>query len=99
MVVARAAWGMYGTFKIAVDARVSAEGQLASLKNDEAHLSAAVSEFDTPTGVEREMRDRFGVVRPGEGEIQIVRDQGSTTMQSASNENAIIKVLRSLFVW
>jgi cell division protein FtsB len=67
VVVARAAWGMYDTFKVSVDARVSAEGQLASLKKDEVRLSAAVENFDTPTGIEHEIRDRFGVVKPGEG--------------------------------
>jgi hypothetical protein len=36
VVVVRAAWGMYGTFQIAVDARDNAEGQLASLTVDQA---------------------------------------------------------------
>ncbi len=99
VVVVRAAWGMYDTFKVAVDARDSAEGQLATLKASEARLSAAVSAFETPQGVEHEIRERFGVALPGEGEIQIVRDQGSTTLDAAPKENIFIRTFRSLFVW
>ena len=99
VVVVRAAWNMYGTFQIAVDARDNAEGQLASLKSDQARLAAADANFDSPSGVEGEMRERFGVVKPGEGEIQIVRDQASSSIQTATSENIVTKIFRSLFVW
>lgn len=95
----RAAWGMYDTFTIAVEARESAESQLASLRSDKERLTAAVSSFESPDGIEREIRERFGVVRPGEGEIQIVRDQGSTTRQTVEQGNMFFRVLKSFFVW
>ncbi len=99
VVVVRAAWGMYGTFTVAVEARDSAEGQLASLKAAQVRLTEAVESFDTPQGVEHEIRERFGVAKPGEGEIQIVRESGSTTLQTKPQENVFVKILRSLFVW
>ncbi len=99
VVVARAAWGMYGTFKVAVDARDAAQSQLASLQNDQARLSAQVAGFDTPSGIEREMRERFGVVKPGEGEIDIVRGQGSSTAPAAQGQNILTKIFHSLFTW
>ncbi len=99
VVVARAAWGMYGTFSVAVEVRDSAEGQLASLKASEARLTKVVNEFETSQGVEHEIRERFGVARPGEGEIQIVRNQGSTTAEKRAAENMFIKAFRSLFLW
>jgi cell division protein FtsB len=95
----RAAWGMYGTFQIAVDARESAEEQLASLKADDARLTAAVNSFETQEGVEREIRERFGVAKPGEGEIQIVRDEASTTASTQQPGNIFVRVFKSLFVW
>jgi cell division protein FtsB len=99
VVVARAAWGMYDTFKVAVDARDSAEGQLATLKTSETRLTASVESFETPQGVEHEIRERFGVAKPGEGEIQIVRDQGSTSLEIAPEGNFFIKIFGSLFGW
>jgi cell division protein FtsB len=99
VVVARAAWNMYDTFKVASDARESAQGQLESLKADQARLTAAVNAFDTQAGMEREIRDRFGVVKPGEGEIEIVRDQGSSTPEAAPSQGGFMRILQSLFVW
>ena len=98
-VVVRAAWGMYGTFELAIDARDDAEGQLAALKANEARLSSTVDDFNTSEGVAREMRERYGVALPGEGVIDIVRNQASSTPQPASNSNIITNVFRSLFVW
>ncbi len=99
VVVARAAWGMYDTLKIAAEARESAEGQLKSLKSDHMRLVAAVTSFESEEGVEREVRARFGVARPGEGEIQIVRDEASSTQKTGPSENPFFHTLRSLLIW
>jgi hypothetical protein len=99
VVVARAAWNMYDTFKVASDARESAQNQLASLQADRARLSADVDAFDTKSGMEREIRDRFGVALPGEGEIRIVRDDAAAPSSAAAQQNPVLRVLRSLFVW
>jgi hypothetical protein len=99
VVAVRAAWGMYDTFKIATDARAGAQGQLVQLTGDQARLAAAVADFDTASGVEREIRDRFGVVKPGEGEIEIVRDQGSSTPEAGASQGGFMRILQSLFVW
>lgn len=99
MVVVHAAWGMYGTFKVAVEARDSAEGQLATLKSSEARLTAAVDSFQTPQGIEHQIRERFGVAKPGEGEIQIVRDQASTSAEAKPAANIFVRTFHSLFGW
>lgn len=99
VVAARAAWSMYDTFKISVEARESAEGQLATLTSDSARLSAEVAAFDTEAGMEREMRERFGVALPGEGEIRIVRDEASSSPNATAQQNLFMRVLHSLFVW
>jgi cell division protein FtsB len=99
VVVVRAAWGMYDTFKVAADARASTEGQLATLKASETRLSAAVSAFETPQGIEHEIRERFGVAKPGEAEIQIVRDGASTTENLKQNQNPLAKFFSSFFGW
>jgi cell division protein FtsB len=90
---------MYGTFKVAVDARDSAESELASLKASQARLAAQVSMFETPQGVEHEIRERFGVAKPGEGEIQLVRDQASTSTDAPASQNFFEKIFHSLFGW
>lgn len=99
VVVVRAAWGMYDTLKIAVDVRERAEGQLKNLKSDHTRLVAAVNTFESEVGIEREVRARFGVARPGEGEIQIIRDESSSTSKTGPIENSFFHALRSLVIW
>ena len=99
VVAVKAAWGMYDTFTVAAGERKSAESQLMALKADHARLTAAVSSFETPEGVEREIRQRFGVALPGEGAIQIVRDQTGEDQQATEKKNTFLSAIRSFFVW
>ena len=98
-VAVSSAWGMYGTFKAAVADRQSAETQLASLEADKTRVTADVDSFDSQEGLEAQVRERFGVALPGEGEIQIVRNQPTTDVQPAPQENLVSHLFHSLFVW
>lgn len=99
VVMVRAAWGMYDTFTVAADARTSAESQLTSLKADHARLAAAVTSFESSEGVEREIRERFGVALPGEGAIQIVRKDSSPEELVIDKGNIFLRTVRSFFIW
>jgi len=98
-VAVSSAWGMYGTFKAAVAARHDAEAQLASLQADQTRITADVDSFSSQEGVEAQVRERFGVAKPGEGEIQIVRNQPDSDVQPAPDENPLVKIFHALFVW
>ncbi|HVV39357.1 MAG TPA: hypothetical protein VHD31_03505 [Candidatus Paceibacterota bacterium] len=98
-VAVTSAWGMYGTFSAAVDARHTAEAQYASLQADHARVAASVASFDSPEGIEMQVRDRFGVVKPGEGEIQIVRNDQGAAIEPQESENIFVRIFHSLFVW
>ncbi len=98
-VAVSSAWNMYDTFTAATVAREDAEQNLAAAQSDEARVQATVAALGTQAGVEREVRERFGVVKPGEGEIQIVRDSAPEEAQTTQNQNIFVRTLRSLFVW
>ncbi len=98
-VAVTSAWGMYGTFSTAAGARQSAEKSLRSIQEDETRISATVAALGSQTGVEKEVRERFGVAKPGEGEIQIVRDAAGEDVRPAESQNVFLKTLHSLFVW
>lgn len=74
----RAAWGMYTKFVVASRGHEASEHELLILKGQYARVSAAVDTLSTPRGEESELRERFGVAKPGEGTIQIVRPATST---------------------
>lgn len=97
-VAARATWDMYGKFAAASEARTDAESQLAQLQSQYARVATQVEELNTERGVEAAVRQRYGVARPGEGEITIVR-QASTTDSTRSDESWFSKLWSSLFVW
>ncbi len=96
---ASSAWGMYGTLKAAVADRHDAETELASLQADKTRITADVDSFSSQEGLEAQVRERFGVALPGEGEIQIVRPETDDAVQPAAPENPLVRIFHALFVW
>ena len=69
-------------------------------------VDVAIDPFDFPAclasegGVEAAVRERFGVVKSGEGEIRIVRDKGEGEAgDAAAGDNMFVQFFQSLFVW
>jgi cell division protein FtsB len=96
----QAAWGMYVKFSAASRADDAARLELAELKTRYNKVEAAVANLHSGRGEEGEIRSRFGVARPGEGTIQIVRENTTTDAeQNLNQENPFFRLLRALFVW
>lgn len=99
-VAVRAAYGMYQTFNTAAIEANSVGTELAALDAQYVQVQTTLAALGTERGMEKAVRERFGVVRPGEGEIRIVRDQGSIETDTAvQDKNIITQFLQSLFVW
>ena len=94
----RAAWGMYGKFAAAAAARTAAEVELADLQGRHETIASDVQALSSERGVEAAARERFGVVRPGEGKILIVR-QASTTEVLRQEPGWWQKMWGALSVW
>jgi cell division protein FtsB len=96
-----AAWNMYTKFRIAADARLTSENELATLQEQDAKVTAAVAGLETDRGIDGQMRERFGVARPGEGEIDIVRPSNASTSSDLlpDTNNIFMRVFRALFIW
>ena len=88
---AKAAWGVYqDKIKSEKQAELK-EKELATLENRENYLKGEVKKLSTPEGKEEELRDKFGVVRPGENVAIIVDTQSATTTSSGSGIFSSIK--------
>lgn len=98
-VSARAAWNMYEKFTQASVGRQSAQHEFDELKEKKERVSAAVEALSSQRGVEAEIRQRFGVALPGEGEIKIVRDQSGEGSASKEPQNAWEWIVETFFVW
>ena len=95
-----AAWDMYGKFTEASDASTSAKRELTLLENRKQTVSVAIVSLASNRGVEAQMRERFGVALPGEGEIRVVREKTSDgSLVHKQEENVFLKLFHSLVAW
>lgn len=96
---ARAAWDMYGKFAQASEAHDAAQRGLEALKLKQTNISAAVEGLSSSRGVEQEVRERFGVAKPGEGEITIVRDPQQASSTPSGQKGLLERLWQAFFVW
>lgn len=97
-IASRAAWGMYGKFAEAAADRASAETQLHDLQERRQKIDADVQALSSERGLEAQVRERYGLVRPGEGEISIVRQATSSEVLKQS-PGILQKLWQMLTVW
>jgi cell division protein FtsB len=96
----RAAWNMYLRFAAASESEKAATAELADLKERQIEVEAAVATLSSDRGVEAEVRERYGVALPGEGRIEIVRNDNTEEELGALEEGNIFKrIFRSIFSW
>ena len=95
----RAAWGMYNKLLEATDREHLAQTQLQTLEEQKATIDHQLALLSSPRGVETQVRDRYGVVRPGEGEIQILAAPPAAGGNEASKEGFWARLWHALFVW
>lgn len=96
----RAAWGMYVKFTVASRGDAAAKQELGLLQNQYTRVSAAVADLSSDRGEEGQIRERFGVAKPGEGTIEIVRNGTSSDAgQDTNKENPFMRIWHALFIW
>ncbi len=84
---AHAAWDMYQKFSDASTADAAAQGELATMQAQYQSIASTTDALQTDRGLEAAIRTRYGVGRPGEGEIDIIRQATSTATQGSGSQN------------
>ncbi len=97
-VASNAAWGMYGKFAEAASARALSEAQLQTLEDRHQKINVDVQALSSERGLEAEVRERYGLSRPGEGQINIVR-QSTSTDALKHGPGLLQKFWQMLTVW
>ncbi len=95
----RAASNMYEKFAAASDAQAQGETQLGALESQYSHVKTQVESLSSPRGQEGELRARYGVAWPGEGEIDIVRQAPTSSAAAAAPGSWLGKLWHAIFVW
>ena len=64
-----------GKMAITAENRKIAENKVRELEEDKEKLSANIAKLKTESGIEETIREKFGLVKPGEDVIIIVEDK------------------------
>lgn len=67
-------WDMYQKWRLSEEALEKTRASYENLEKREAFLDGKIDSLSTKAGVEAEVRERFGVAKPGEGVIVVLSD-------------------------
>lgn len=72
LLLARAVWGIYVKYERSRAITEKAQTDLVALEDRQKMLALSIESLNTDEGKERELRDRFGVVKEGETLVVLV---------------------------
>jgi cell division protein FtsB len=99
VLVVRAAWGMYGKLTEATQGQEEAQEQLATLQSQQNSVTSSIDGLSSSRGLETQVRERYDLAKPGEGEIDIVQDASSSAAQTPAPLPWWRHVFNALFEW
>ena len=88
--------GFMGKMQVTIENRKIAENKVIELQQEKDKLSSDISKLKTDSGVEESIRDKFGLAKPGEGEIVIV-DSASAPEVPQQSSGGFFSFLKNLF--
>ncbi len=95
-----AAWRMYGRLQSATSDADTAKRQLSLVSAQDAKAKTDMAELSSSLGVEAALRSRYGVVKPGEGVIQIVdRSSAPSDATTTSSTGFWGDLIHTLWPW
>lgn len=97
------AWHMFEKERAATDAADAAQRQLALVVSQQQEVQGQVEQLSTQTGTEAALRQQYGVVKPGEGVIQIVENEPMASTSNASSSRSVFgefgEIVHVLWPW
>lgn len=91
--LARAAWGMYYTYRLSADRLDEAKSQLDGVKSQEQGLSQSIAELSTPAGVDAALRSNFRVTKPGESLAVIIPSTAATSTPTSTPQGLWARIV------
>ena len=73
----QATWSVFGKYQETKENKRHAQKELAELKKRESEVKDRIEHLKTREGVEREIREKFGLAKEGEGVIVVVKSPKS----------------------
>jgi len=79
-------WSVYEKQALTKDNLAKTAASFEGLQAREKMLSSSIDKLKTDSGIEQEIREKYGLVKPGEEVIVIVDGEGSTSSEPVSSE-------------
>jgi hypothetical protein len=95
----RATWRMYVRMTNASQAQQQAQVELAAVAAQQHGASSTLEALSTAQGQEAQIRQRFDLAKPGEGEIDLIYTASSAGATATSSAPWWQKVWQALWVW
>ena len=93
------AWGVIGFMskaQITRENRQIAENKIAELEEKRERLSLEIAKLKTESGIEENIREKFGLAKEGEGLIVVVENQSEKEAEE-SQSGGFLSFLKNLF--
>ena len=88
VVLLNGVFGLYNKSRVANQALEMVRLEEERLEERARYLEAAIGELETDRGVEKVIREKFGMVRPGERVINLVEPRDATTAPLTSSKKS-----------
>ena len=92
--LANGVWNIYQKEKESSNLDLDSKAKLNSLTSQADQLKTNINKLSTDTGIDEELRLKYGVVKPGEEMIVVVPDDSATT--STSTQSVYSKFLEKI---
>lgn len=87
----------YKNSKIAQQKTRQVESELARLENQEENLKASLNDMNTDFGIEKSLREKFGIIKEGEVAVIIIEDEEIVETAPERENRGFWGFLRNIF--
>jgi cell division protein FtsB len=85
--------GIYNKYKVSKDNLDKIKTDLSSLRNKEEYLKGEIERFESSKGIEEEIREKYGFVKPNEEIIIILNNEDDSSRNHKIKTNWWFKFL------
>ncbi len=87
----------YQKSKIAKQKTRQVESELEKLKDQEASLANSLNDMNSPFGVEKSLREKFGIIKDGEKSIIIIEPQEEINDVIEKENKGFFEFIKNIF--
>ena len=97
LVFSISAVGTYKKSRIAKQKTKQVEAQFQSLVEQEAHLKSSLEDMNTEYGMEKALREKFGIVKEGEVSVIIVDPKEEEKVDDKKEKGGLFNFIKRIF--